>query len=52
MKLINKIKLIIPVLLAVLVLSSCKVGDERYELTSYVGDSLADFQRGSGAKLV
>lgn len=52
MKLINKIKLIIPMLLAVLVLSSCKVGDERYELTSYVGDSLADFQKGSGAKLV
>ena len=52
MKLINKIKLIIPMLLAVLVLSSCKVGDERYELTSYVGDTLADFQKGTGAKLV
>lgn len=51
MKLTKKIKLIIPMLLAVLVLSSCKVGEERYELTSYIGDTLADFQKGSGAKL-
>lgn len=52
MKLINKIKLIIPMLLAVLVLASCQVGEERYELTSYIGETLADFQKGTGAKLI
>lgn len=47
----HKFKILVPVLLMFLVLSACRVGEERYELTSYIGSSIAAFEKGTGAKL-
>jgi foldase protein PrsA len=41
----------IPVLLMLMMLSACRVGEERYELTNYVGKSAATFEKRSGVKL-
>lgn len=47
----HKFKIIVPVLFVILVLSACRFGEERYELTSYVGSSVAAFEKGTGAEL-
>ena len=47
----KRLKIIIPVLLMLMMLSACRVGEERYELTNYVGKSAATFEKRSGVKL-
>ena len=46
----KKLMLLIPALLIVMLLSACGAGADRYELTKYVGKSLATFERKSGIK--
>jgi foldase protein PrsA len=50
-KIKKRLKIIIPVLLMLMLLSACRVGEERYELTNYIGKSAATFEKRSGAKL-
>mgnify|MGYP001157981277 CR=1 FL=1 len=47
----NIFKILVPVVLMVLVLSACRYGEERFELTSYIGSSIAAFEKGTGADL-
>jgi parvulin-like peptidyl-prolyl isomerase len=51
MRLRGKLKIVIPIMLFMLILTACKVGEERYELSNYVGSSVKSFERKSGAKL-
>ena len=51
MKLRGKIKIITLTLFLTLVLTACKSKEERYELTNYVGGSVAVFQKRSGVDL-
>jgi len=44
-----KFKFIAPVLFVILVLTACRFGEERYELTSYIGKSVEAFEKGTGA---
>lgn len=41
----------IPVFIIVMLLSACRVGAERYELTNYIGKSISSFERKSGTEL-
>ncbi|NLK26914.1 MAG: hypothetical protein GX306_01010 [Clostridiales bacterium] len=48
----NKFKILVPVLMMFLVLSACRYGEERYELTSYIGSEISSFEKGTGVDLV
>jgi foldase protein PrsA len=41
----------ITALLLLMLLSACRVGEERYELTNYIGKSVSTFEKRSGTKL-
>ena len=47
----RKLIIMIFVLLLLMLLSACRVGEERYELTNYIGKSVSTFERRSGTKL-
>jgi foldase protein PrsA len=47
----RKLKIVAPILLLMLMLTACRVGVERYELTSFVGKSIATFEKKSGTEL-
>ncbi len=51
MKKIRRITIIFTVLLLMLLLTACRVGTERYELTKYVGKSVSTFEKRSATKL-
>ena len=51
MKRKNRLILIIPAFLILMLLSACRAGAERYELTNYMGKSEATFERKTGLKL-
>ncbi|HWT27578.1 MAG TPA: hypothetical protein VN131_06530, partial [Mobilitalea sp.] len=48
MRIITKLKIIIPVVFMMLLLTACSIGEERYELTNYMGSSVATFKRRTG----
>lgn len=52
MKIIRKLRIILPVMFVMVVLSACSIGEKRYELTNYMGNSVSSFQRKSGIKVV
>jgi foldase protein PrsA len=52
MRMRNKFKILVPVLMMFLVLSACRYGEERYELTSYIGSEISSFEKGTGVDLV
>ena len=45
-------KIIIPILLMMLVLVACRVGEERFEVTKYMGSSVATFKKRTATELV
>jgi parvulin-like peptidyl-prolyl isomerase len=47
----RKIIIGISALLLLMLLSACRVGEERYELTNYMGKSVSTFERRSGTNL-
>lgn len=47
----NIFKILVSVFVVILVFSACRYGEERYELTSYIGSSIASFEKGTGADL-
>lgn len=47
----SKLKLGITVLLMILLLAGCRAGKDRYELTKYMGRSVASFERKTGVDL-
>ncbi len=51
MKLWNKIKIILPVFLLTVLLASCRMGEERFELTNYMGNSVKSFEKRTEIKL-
>ncbi|MDF2487208.1 MAG: hypothetical protein K0R46_3376, partial [Herbinix sp.] len=51
MKKSRKLVITISVLLLLMLLSACRVGEERYELTSYIGKSVSTFEKRSGTEL-
>jgi foldase protein PrsA len=51
MRKIKKLKIVLPVLLMLMLLSACRVGEERYELSNYMGKSVATFEKRSATEL-
>jgi len=51
MKTIGKMKIFVPVLLMLLVLVGCRAGEERFELTNYMGRSVKTFEKRTGVEL-
>ncbi len=51
MRIKQRLKIVILVVLMFMMLSACRVGEERYELTNYMGKSVATFEKKSGAEL-
>lgn len=49
---IRRIGWIIQAFCIMMLLSACRVGPERYELTNFVGKSISSFEKGSGTELV
>ncbi|MHB8128454.1 MAG: peptidylprolyl isomerase [Mobilitalea sp.] len=47
----RKLKIVAPILLIILMLTACRVGVERYELTNYIGKSASTFEKKSGIEL-
>ena len=47
----RKLKIVAPILLIMLMLTACRDGVERYELTNYIGKSAATFEKKSGLEL-
>lgn len=52
MRLKKRLAYIIPLMMILMLLSACKVGVERYELSNYIGKSVASFEKKSGTKLI
>jgi foldase protein PrsA len=47
----RRLIIVIPTFLLLMLLAACRVGTERYELTSFVGKSVATFEKKSGTEL-
>ncbi len=47
----RKWMIIITVMLCAVLLSACRVGEERYELTNYIGKSVSTFEKRAGIQL-
>lgn len=52
MKIIRKLRIILPVMFVMVVLAACSLGEKRYELTNYMENSVSAFERKSGIKVV
>ncbi len=48
----RKLIIVLSTLLLLMLLSACRVGKERYELTNYIGKSVSTFEKRSGTELV
>jgi foldase protein PrsA len=51
MRKIKNLKIVLPVLLMLLLLSACRAGEERYELSNYMGKSVTTFEKRSDTEL-
>lgn len=51
MKEFRKLKIIIPLLFVLFMLTACNIGEKRYELTDKMGRTVGSFKRGSGMDL-
>lgn len=51
MRVKKRLLLMLPALLILMLLSACKLGADRYELSKYMGKSISNFEKRSGAEL-
>jgi parvulin-like peptidyl-prolyl isomerase len=51
MKILKGLKIVIPAMLMLLLLTACRAGNDRYELSKFVGKSVSSFEKKSGTKL-